>query len=183
MKHKLRLFIHTTFESAYRPAPRRTCRHALWILTVLVSALTVLPSAFCQINTASLSGTVKDNSGADIPGASVLVVETATGISRTVDTNQVGFFNVPLLQPGEYSVTVTKQGFRTAKSQVQLQVNQLANLNFALEVGSVNQSVTVTGAAPQLETQTAGLGTVIETREINQLPLNGRQFIQLLRCA
>ena len=183
MKHKLRWLIHTTFESAYRPAPRRTCRHALWILTVLVSALTVLPSAFCQINTAALSGTVKDKSGAAIPGASVLVVETATGISRTVEANQVGFFNVPLLQPGEYSVTVTKQGFRTAKSQVQLQVNQLANLNFALEVGSVNQSVTVTGAAPQLETQTAGLGTVIETREINQLPLNGRQFIQLLQLA
>lgn len=170
-------------ESVFRNRLGRNCSGALRALAVLATILAIAPTAFCQINTATISGTVQDTSHAAVPGASVTVVQTATGTSRTVDTNGVGFFNVPLLQPGEYSVTVSKQGFRTATEQIQLQVNQLANLDFALEVGSVNQSVTVTGAAPELQTETAGLGTVIGTREINDLPLNGRQFIQLLQLA
>jgi hypothetical protein len=140
--------------------------------------------ALGQINTATVFGTVKDGTGAVVPDASVAVVQTATGITRTAQTNDAGLFTVPLLQPGVYAVTISKAGFQNAtEPNVELQVNQLASLNFTLTVGSVKQTVTVTEAVPLLETETAGLGTVIATKEINDLPLNGRQFIQLLQLA
>ena len=153
------------------------------ILAVLFALRPV--QAFGQINTAALSGTVKDASGAVVPNASVAVVQAATGITRTAQTNDAGLFTVPLLQPGIYSVTISKTGFQNAmQSNVELQVNQLASLNFTLTVGSVGQTVTVTGGpGAVLETETAGLGTVIGTKEIDSLPLNGRQFMQLLQLA
>lgn len=156
------------------------------VLAVLAGFLIVVaqvPNANAQINTASVSGNVRDASGASLPGAAVKVVQTATGVTRTVESNSVGHFNVPLLQPGAYSVTVTKQGFQSTQQDITLQVNQLANLDFTLTVGSVNLTVTVTSAAAELQTQTASLGTVIGRKEINDLPLNGRQFIQLLQLA
>ena len=140
--------------------------------------------AFGQINTATLSGAVKDPSGAVVSNAAVIVLQTATGIARTAQTNEAGLFTVPLLQPGVYTVTVSKSGFESAtESNIELQVNQLASLNITLTVGSVKQTVTVAASAPVLETETAGLGTVITTKEIDELPLNGRQFIQLLQLA
>jgi len=170
-------------EMVHASVTGRIGKLVLGSLTLLAMLLALQFSAFCQINTATLSGSVKDTSGAAVPGASIVVLQVATGISRTLETNDAGFYNVPLLQPGSYTVTVTKQGFRTATETLQLQVNQLAEANFALEVGSVQQTVTVTGAPPSLQTETAGLGTVIGTQEINALPLNGRQFIQLLQLA
>jgi carboxypeptidase family protein len=162
------------------------CRFAKAVGVSLVLIGMVLASqtdGYCQINTATLSGNVKDASGAIVSGASVVALQTATGVSRTVNTNDAGFFNVPLLQPGQYDVTVSKQGFQTAVEHIQLEVNQLANLNFSLTVGGVQQTVNVTGATPELQTETAGLGSVIGTKEINDLPLNGRQFVQLLQLA
>ena len=132
-------------------------------MTLIATVLAIQISAFCQINTATLSGSVKDSAGAAIPGASVVVVQTATGISRTAATNESGFFNVPLLQPGDYNVSVSKEGFNTDTEKIQLHVNQSANLDFSLVVGSVQQTVNVTSATPDLQTQTAGLGTVIGT--------------------
>jgi hypothetical protein len=141
-------------------------------------------SVFGQINTATLSGTVKDPSGAVVPEASVVVVQADTGTTRTVQTNAAGLFTVPLLQPGVYTVTISKAGFENdTESNIDLQVNQLANLNFTLTVGAVGQTVTVTGGAPVINTETAGLGTVIAEKEIQDLPLNGRQFMQLLQLA
>jgi hypothetical protein len=157
----------------------------LGLLPALVLAIVSLlqPSAIGQINTANLSGNVKDNTGAAIPSATVAVLQVATGISRTVTSNDSGFFNVPLLQPGDYTITVSRDGFDTATEKITLHVNQSANLDFALVVGSVQQTVNVTSAAPDLQTQTSGLGTVIGTAETEELPLNGRQFIQLLQLA
>src|SRR5215469_13474644 len=156
-------------------------RSAIEKLIVLLTLLS--PPVFGQINTATVSGTTKDNSGAAIPGASVLVTQSATGVSRGAETNDTGFFNVPLLQPGPYDVTVSKQGFQSETQHIELQVNQLASLTFSLNVGSVKQTVTVTSLTPELQTETSGLGTVIANQEINALPLNGRQFIQLLQLA
>ena len=139
---------------------------------------------FAQINTATLSGNVVDPSGAVVPDAAVVVVETATGTTRNVQTNASGLFTVPLLQPGIYDLTVSKSGFETVKqANIELQINQLANLKLTLSVGSVGQTVNVNSSAPVLETQTAGLGTVIAPKEIGDLPLNGRQFTQLLQLA
>src|SRR5215469_17721865 len=126
-------------------------RSAIGKLIVLLTLLS--PQVFGQINTATVSGTAKDKSGAAIPGASVLVTQSATGISHGAETNDTGFFNVPLLQPGPYDVTVSKAGFQSETQHIELQVNQLANLTFSLSVGSVKQTVTVTSLTPELQTE------------------------------
>lgn len=172
-------------ETIPKPATGRLRLLALRSIALLAMLLALYSThALGQINTATVFGTVKDGTGAVVPDASVAVVQTATGITRTAQTNDAGLFTVPLLQPGVYAVTISKAGFQNAtEPNVELQVNQLASLNFTLTVGSVKQTVTVTEAVPLLETETAGLGTVIATKEINDLPLNGRQFIQLLQLA
>jgi len=155
-------------------------------ICVLVLALLALGSVqvWAQINTATLSGRVVDPSGAAIAGASVVVAQRDTGITRDAQSNADGLFTVPSLQPGVYTVTITAKGFeKTTASNIELQVNQSANLDFALTVGSVGQTVTVSGTTPDLDTETAALGTVIGEKEVEDLPLNGRQFIQLLQLA
>lgn len=185
MSEEFRKIFVSPQEVFTRPAAERSNTlvvRAMMVLAVLFAMFST--QAFAQINTATLSGAVKDTSGAVVPGATVVVTETATGTKRNDRTNESGLFTVPLLQPGVYTVTVTKPGFETAiQPNIELQVNQQASLTFTLTVGSVNQSVTVTGATAQLETETAGLGTVVEPKEIDDLPLNGRQFIQLLQLA
>ena len=86
------------------------------------------------------------------------------------DTNEAGLFSEQLLQPGLYNVTVAKAGFENVVENVQLVVDQRADLKITMTVGAVSQTVTVTEAAPDLQTQTASLGTVIENKEIDELP-------------
>jgi hypothetical protein len=137
-----------------------------------------------QINTATINGTVTDPSGATIPGALVTVSNAASKVQRTTETNSNGLYSVPLLQPGSYDVTISRSGFNSFKSTgVQLAISQVATLNATLQVGSASQAVTVTGDVPLIETSTAGLGTVIGQKETQELPLNGRQFTQLLQLA
>ncbi len=137
-----------------------------------------------QINTATIAGTVTDSTGAAIPGATVVVESPVSHVRREAQTNGQGAYSVPLLQPGTYDVTISKDGFSTYKSSgVQLVIEQVASLNAALQVGSAKQTVTVTGDVPLIETSTAGLGTVIGEKETADLPLNGRQFVQLLQLA
>lgn len=156
-----------------------------WRASVALIALFALyaTTAFSQINSATLSGTVKDASGAAVPGASVSVLQLGTGSARATETNETGFFSVPFLQPGDYRVTFGKSGFQTLTQQVTLQVNQIANISFSLQVGQASETVTVSSEALQLQTETSSLGTVIGTQDISDLPLNGRQFIQLLQLA
>ena len=152
-------------------------------MLLAISILTAQPGAFCQINTATLSGNVKDSADSAIPGASVVVLQVTTGVSRTVTVNDSGFFNMSLLQPGDYKVSVSKTGFKTATESIQLHVDQSASLDFSLEVGSVQETVSVTDTTPDLQTGSSALGTVIGQTEVEDLPLNGRQFIQLLQLA
>lgn len=159
---------------------QRTTVHSL---TVLVLFLAAHMSALGQINTASLSGNVKDSSGAAVPGASVVVLGTFTGTSRTITANDSGFFNISLLQPSDYKVTVSKAGFKTDTEAITLHVDQSANLDFTLVLGSVQEQVSVTDTIPDLQTGTSALGTVIGQSEVEDLPLNGRQFVQLLQLA
>jgi hypothetical protein len=138
--------------------------------------------AIGQINSATLTGTVTDATGAAVLGANVSILQVETGIVRATITNDSGFYNVPFLQPGNYKVSVSKQGFQGQTQQIALQINQTANVSFALTVGRATESVTVsTDASAQLQTETSSLGTVIGGQDISNLPLNGRQFIQLLQ--
>ncbi len=153
----------------------------LWAL--LMAAMFPFQS-FSQINTATIAGSVTDPSDASVQGATVIVESVANGARRETQTNSDGAFSIPLLQPGKYDVTITKEGFRTFKnSAVDLVIEQVANLKVALQLGATSQAVTVTGEVPLVETSTASLGTVIGEKETADLPLNGRQFVQLLQLA
>jgi outer membrane receptor protein involved in Fe transport len=150
---------------------------------ILLFALASTP-CLAQINTATIAGTVTDPTGANVPGATVVVENVASGVRRGAQTNSDGVYSVPLLQPGQYTVTISKDGFQTSKnSGVDLVISQVATLNVTLTLGTAAQEVTVSGAVPLIETSTAGLGTVIGEKETADLPLNGRQFVQLLQLA
>jgi hypothetical protein len=128
-----------------------------------------------------ISGEVKDTSGAVIPGATVITTNTNTNTSRNTVTNEAGLYRFPSLVPGLYSVRVEADGFRsTVRSGVELQVQQAARIDFSLEVGQLTEVVEVSADAALLNTDDATVGTVIEQRRIVDLPLNGRNFLQLV---
>src|SRR5262249_15861955 len=128
----------------------------------------------------TITGAVRDGSGAVVPGASVTVVNKGTNATRTTSSNDVGLFDFPALPPGAYTVKTELDGFRTATRDVELQVQQTAGVDFTLELGTIAEMATVTGVSPLVETSNATIGTVIENRRIVELPLNGRNYLQLV---
>ncbi len=151
-------------------------RHAL-----LVASAVLFVSVPCLAQTfGEITGEVRDASGGVIPGAAVTAVNQATNAIRTAVSNNAGVYSFPALQPGTYVVKVELQGFHTATGTVSLQVQQTARLNFTLEVGEISETVQVSGFSPLLTTENATIGTVIENRRIVELPLNGRNYLQLV---
>ncbi len=158
-------------------------RHwSLGVLVLLLSIACCIPqAAVAQQATATVTGTVTDPSGAAIPNAQVQLTNVETGVVRKTGTNNVGSYTFPSVVPGTYSMKASASGFTTvSQPAVTLQVGQTANFNFALNVGSTASTVTVNALAPTLQTATAELGTVVAPKEMNDLPLNGRNFTQLL---
>ena len=149
----------------------------LWsLLCILV--LSVLP-ATAQTD-GSISGVIRDASGAVIPGATVTVTNPATNQVRSAISNEAGVYNFPVLQPGKYNIKVELPGFRTiTQNDVELQVQFAARIDFTLQVGDVSQTVEVEGTTALIATENATVGTVIENRRIVEMPLNGRNFLQL----
>src|SRR5262249_29368866 len=120
-------------------------------------------------------------SGAVITGVTVTVTSTGTNQVRSAVTNQTDNYSVPYLIPGVYDVRAETSGFKVAaRKDVEIQVGAVARIDFAMEVGGVNQQVEVVGGAPLLTTENAALGTVIENKRIVELPLNGRNYLQLV---
>ena len=156
-----------------------TCAVRLFFVVLIFSAATFPVSA--QVNaTGTFSGQVTDPTGAAFANAKVKVVEQQTGSSITKLTNAQGYYSVPLLKPGTYSIQVSAPGFATMISKnLVLQIQQTIRQDFRLQVGRVGQEVTVTGAVPLLNTESGEIGSVISQRSIEQLPLNGRNFSQL----
>ena len=137
--------------------------------------------AQAQNPNASVSGLVLDSSGAVVPGVSVQAINDATNVVRSTMSNSQGVYSIPDLLPGSYHIQLQKDGFKTVvKPGIVLLVQDARALNFTLELGAVSQVVTVRGGAPQVETQSAEVGTVVEQTEVHELPLNGRNFSQLL---
>ena len=128
----------------------------------------------------TITGEVKDSTGAVVPGVTVTVVNKATNATRTSISNAVGLFDFPALPPGTYTVKSELEGFKTASRDLELQVQQTARVNFTLELGTISEMATVTGVSPLVETTNATIGTVIENRRIVELPLNGRNYLQLV---
>src|SRR6266404_3143498 len=136
--------------------------------------------SLAQVSTAELSGTVADPTGAVVSGAKVIATNADTGVSREASSDAAGDYVMTLLPPGNYNLSVEAQGFRRLlRSGVTLEVNQRARVDFAMQVGQVNETVEVAATAPLLESQSSSLGSVIGERFVNELPLNGRNFVQL----
>ncbi len=152
--------------------------HKIIIACLLLTLLSFAVNA--QVTTADLVGTVRDSSGAVIAGAKVVLTNDATGVSRTTTSEQDGNYSFIGLQPGRYTLNVEQQGFRKlAQSGIELQVNQRAQVDVSLQIGAVGETVEITGSAPLLESQSSVLGSVIQERQVQDLPLNGRNFVQL----
>ena len=145
-------------------------------LAVMVSSVTA------QITTATIIGTVSDPNGAPVPAATVTAKNVDTGLTRTVTSGEDGSFRLDFLPVGNYSVEITAtSGFKKAfRDGIVLRVNDTARVDMALEVGSVDQQVTVTTAPPEINTSTVELGRTVQSREIENLPLVERNVYTLL---
>src|SRR6202521_4608090 len=154
--------------------------HRISLLLVALVLIFVIPHSASAQATATLNGVVRDSSGAVIPQATVTLQNTDTGTERESLTNDSGLYVFVSVHPGEYVLKVTKEGFTIATQGLHLLVNQASTLDFILKVGSTQQSVTVEASAVNLETGNATLGSVIESKQVMDLPLNGRNFTQLL---
>ncbi|MEZ2347052.1 carboxypeptidase regulatory-like domain-containing protein [Terriglobus sp. RCC_193] len=150
---------------AYAPLP------ALFLSATMLHA---------QNSTGAISITVFDAGGAAVPNAQVVVIGTDTGVQlRSLTTNDHGIAEVPLVPPGNYNVSITASGFRTYQQQsINVQVGATVTLRPALELGSASDAVTVTSQAPLIEDKSQTIQQVIENKELTDIPLNGRNYIQ-----
>ena len=150
------------------------------LLTTLLVLLFALANAFAQGTQGSISGTVFDATGGVLPGATVRLLNEGTGQRWNATTSAAGNYRFPALLPGTYTAEAESSGFKAFRnSGVTLQVAQNATLDLRLEVGAVTESVEVKAASPILNRETAAVGQVIENRQIVDMPLNGRNFLQL----
>ncbi|MBI2817401.1 MAG: TonB-dependent receptor [Acidobacteria bacterium] len=134
-----------------------------------------------QVTTGTISGTARDASGAVMPGAGVSIRHVETGIARAVTTDAEGRYLVPNLALGGYDVQATMSGFQTqVRTGITLTVGQQAVVNFTLQPGAVAESVTVMGEAPLVDTATSAVGALVSREQIQDLPLSGRNYTQLV---
>ncbi len=147
-------------------------------IVLMISACANLAQG--QISTATLEGTVSDPSGGVVAGATVALKNLGTQVSRTVTTGSSGEYTIPNLPVAHYSVSVTAPGFKTYNiSDVELQVAQRATVNVSLQVGGVEQEITVGATTPIVETSQSSVGQVVNPSTVEHMPLNGRSFWQL----
>jgi hypothetical protein len=133
-----------------------------------------------QTAAGDITGLVKDQAGATVPGATITVTDIRTNLQRVVVSTGDGMYTVPSLAPGEYRLDIELSGFTPVRRQgVRLATGEKARIDFDLEVGGLQEQVTVDGDAPVVRDVTASLGTVVENEQVVQLPLNGRLFIML----
>ena len=153
-----------------------------WRRIVLCLAIVVMSSvtAIGQLTTGSIAGTVTDQSGAAIPGATVTLKNADTGIVRTTLTNETGKYEALSLPAGTYEISASLAGFQTAvRTGIVLALGQNPVVNFALQVGALSESVTVEGQTVDVETTTATVSNLVDEKKVTDLPLNGRDLTQL----
>src|SRR5688500_8248920 len=145
-----------------------------------LAALVLVGGLHAQTFTASLQGTVTDSTGATVPGARLELINEATNVKQEKVTDSRGSYLFTLVPPGSYKLTVAATGFQAAvRTGVVLQVQQQANLDFALTVGDVSTSVTVAGETPRLDAVSATLGRVVDNRSVQSMPLPSRSILDL----
>ena len=148
---------------------------------LLAALLFAAPIAFCQVDVTSVSGVIKDPSGAAVPGATIEVANLATGSIYKASSSEKGEYTVPSIPAGTYRINVTKTGFKAEKIlNVELIVGVPSNVNISLQVGQTSETVEVTAAANVLQTETADVSTNISGRQLTELPFATRNAIELL---
>jgi len=159
----------------------RSVSKAIQLLAGIFAILLLCLPAFSQTNFGRILGTVTDTSGGVVSGAAVSVVDTERGIARNLTTDDAGEYNAPTLNPGTYTVRVEAKGFKKFERQnIVLEVGKEVRVDMTLQPGAQEQTVTVTEAAPLVETTNATLGGTLDNSEIVDMPLNGRNYQMLL---
>jgi hypothetical protein len=150
-------------------------------IAMLLAACAAAP-ALGQAVSGTILGTVTDATGAVRSNAKVTVVNEGTGLTRTVNADASGEYTVPSLPTGRYTVMAEVTGFKTlAISNIELGVDQRARVDLKLETGAISETMTVVGESPLLQTSSSELGTTVTNQQIEALPLNGRNFVNLTR--
>jgi Carboxypeptidase regulatory-like domain len=151
-------------------------------LGLIIAAGLLSASLAAQAVTGTILGTVTDTSNSAVPGATVTLTNAGTGQARVVVTDANGEYTAPSLPTGRYKLVADLPGFRTVTlSDIDLGVDQRVRLNVKLEIGTVAETVTVSGVSPLVQTSSSELGTTVQEEQIKTLPLNGRNFVNLTR--
>src|SRR5271156_2020762 len=160
-------------------------RKFIFALSLALLAVLMLPGSLKaqSIISGDLAGTVTDPTGAAVPGAKVTVTSKLTGAIKTTTTNADGSYRVPLLEPGDYTVTVTAQGFEQSSLPISITIGNVAPGDIRLTVGSASQTVEVTGTAPLLHTEAADLSTSFTMQQVQNLPNPGNDLTFVAQTA
>src|SRR5579872_4987164 len=162
-------------------APAVSCRSTMRTLLISVTALVCLPLA-AQTYNGRILGTVADPSGAAVSGAAITITDVQRGTTRTLTTDQSGLYAAPDLSPGIYKVRVEAKGFKTVeRTGVTVEVAKDARVDIGLQTGQINEVVEVSGEVPLFDATSSTLGGTLTTETINDLPLNGRNYENLLQ--
>ncbi|HEX5832932.1 MAG TPA: carboxypeptidase regulatory-like domain-containing protein [Pyrinomonadaceae bacterium] len=155
-------------------------RFGLQALLLLLSVGLLVGVRAQSSTTGNITGTVRDPQGAAVPKAEITVTEDKTGASRTVTANEDGFYNIPSLPAGLYTLTTSPAGFKkTVVTGVDLHVNENKTVNLDLQVGQVTETVTVTSESAPVEVRSGEVSSLISEKQVTELPLNGRNYAQL----
>jgi len=148
------------------------------LLIIFMMGVLACPAVFAQ--TAQVSGSITDATGAAVPNASVKALNQNTGTARTAVSNDEGYYLLPLLQPGTYTISADRTGFATkVLSGITLEVGQSPTINITMEVGQVSQRIDVTSTTPEVDLTSSTISGVVSQTDIVELPLNGRDWTQL----
>src|SRR5918996_852611 len=150
------------------------------LLQLFVSLLVCTSLAWAQTPSGEISGTIVDSSGSVLPGVRVTLTNAATNATRLTQSNESGVYVFPAVPPGTYALKVELEGFSTAEqTNINVQVGSANRFPFTMAIGQLTDVVSVVADTPVIQTQNASIGTVIENRSIVELPLNGRNYLQL----
>lgn len=150
------------------------------VVLLFLLSLFIAPTLQAQVVNATLTGTVKDSTGAVIAGTKVVATNAGTNLTHETTPDSQGSYRLPSLAPGRYKLQAELQGFKTSViSGITLQVAQQARVDVELQVGEVTQTIDVVGTASTIDTESPTIGSVVDQKKIVELPLNGRNFMEL----
>lgn len=166
-------------QQASQKKNRRKLAGIARISGILLSMVLVSGLVLAQTDSGRVRGSVSDSQGGLIPGANVTLTNPETGRSQTTTADSQGAFNFDVVPRGHYKLQAEQKGFRTASAEFVLEVSQVKEVNFQLQVGQASELVDVSAEVPLVDTESSSTGEVIQGRQITELPLNGRNFTQL----